>query len=197
MSRKNASQTPAADSSSAGATALTLRARGLLAGDVAGMLGVGVQTLHYYEREGLIPAPPRSESGYRLYTPELVERIAFVRKAQALGLPLSEIRDVLRLADSGDCPCGHVQRALADKLRDVDVRLRELQSFRDELAALVGRAPQLSARGSRAKVCAIVEEASPPTVPEIGAAAVLTRRRRGRPSSGLGTEGAGVWSSQE
>lgn len=151
--------------------------RAMLAGDVARSLGIGVQTLHFYEREGLIAPPPRSQAGYRLYTAELVERVRFIRKAQALGLPLSEIHDVLRLADRGDCPCGHVQRALADKLREVDVRLRELRTFRDELATLVQRAPRLSARGSRAKVCAIVEEA--PSATAAGVVAVpLARRRR-------------------
>jgi DNA-binding transcriptional MerR regulator len=161
-------------------TNTTRRPGAMLAGDVAKSLGVGVQTLHYYEREGLIPPPPRSASGYRTYTPELVDRIGFVRKAQALGLPLAEIRDVLRLADGGGCPCGHVQRALADKLREVDARLRELQSFRDELARLVRRAPQLSARAAGAKVCAIVEDAPAPAAGEIAVAAPLARRRRGR-----------------
>lgn len=148
----------------------------LLAGEVAKSLGVGVQTLHFYEREGLIPSPPRSESGYRLYTPELVERVRFIRKAQALGLPLGEIRDVLRLADEGTSPCGRVQRALADKLAEVDRRLEELQSFRHDLAALVGRAEDLGVPGTvhrptrtgAAQVCAIVEDA--PALPASAAA---------------------------
>jgi len=137
----------------------------MLAGDVAKALGVGVQTLHYYEREGLIPPPPRSESGYRLYTPALVERVGFIRKAQALGLPLGEIRDVLALAEQGTSPCGRVQRALADKLAEVDRHLAELESFRRDLAALVTRAGDLAARAPHrdARVCAIVEDV--PTVP--------------------------------
>ena len=131
----------------------------MLAGDAAKALGIGVQTLHYYEREGLIPAPPRSEAGYRLYTPELVERVRFIRKAQALGLPLGEVREILRLAETGASPCGRVQCALEAKLREVDRRLRELRDFRRELAALVARSGELGARGNDAQVCAIVEEA--------------------------------------
>lgn len=150
----------------------------MLAGDVAKALGVGVQTLHYYEREGLIPRPERSKGGYRLYTPEMVERIGFIRKAQALGLPLSEIRDVLRLADEGACPCGHVQRTLADKLREVDARLRERKTFRDDLAVLVRRAPQLRRRKSRAKLCPIVEDATAPKSVEMPATPLLRRHRR-------------------
>lgn len=139
-----------------------LRSRGLLAGDVAKRLGIGVQTLHYYERERLIPSPARSGSGYRIYTPDIVERVAFIRKAQALGLPLGEVREVLQLVDEGACPCGHVQRALAEKLRDVDERLREMQSYRSELAALVERAPKLRQGGKPAQMCPIVEEGALP-----------------------------------
>lgn len=134
---------------------------GRRAGEVAKSLGIGVQTLHYYEREGLIPEPPRTDSGYRLYPAELVERVRFIRKAQALGLSLNEIREILHLAEQGTSPCGRVQNALAEKLREVDERLRELQSFRDDLATLVRQAPELSAHAAGAQLCAIVEEALP------------------------------------
>lgn len=133
--------------------------RGMLVGEAANALGVGVQTLHYYERERLIPAPERSASGYRLYPRELVERIGFIKKAQALGFPLGEIKEVLRLADQGTSPCGRVQAALAEKLREVDARLRNLRSFRGELAGLIRRASALQPPGSNAQVCAIVEKA--------------------------------------
>lgn len=159
-------------------THTTLRENAMLAGDVAKHLGIGVQTLHYYEREDLIPAPERSQSGYRLYSKELVDRITFVRKAQALGLPLAEIRDVLRLADKGACPCGHVQRALAQKLHEVDSRLRELESFRDDLASLVGQAPELSAGNPSARVCAIVEHAPASATAAMRVGTPLARRRR-------------------
>lgn len=155
-----------------------LRARGLLAGDVAKALGVGVQTLHYYEREGLIPPAPRSESGYRLYTPELVERLGFIRKAQALGLPLDEIREILRLAEQGTSPCGRVQTALAEKLAEVDRRLAELHGFRDELASLVTRSVELAVQGeAAAQICAIVEDAPAPTAGLDITVAPLARRR--------------------
>lgn len=138
-----------------------LRREGTLAGDVAKTLGIGVQTLHYYEREGLIPAPSRSDSGYRLYTPELIDRVRFIRKAQALGLPLDEVRDILRLTEEGASPCGRVQTALTEKLREVNERLQELQSFRDDLAALVEHAPALRDSSTSPHVCAIVEEGVP------------------------------------
>ncbi len=135
----------------------------LLAGGVARQLGVGVQTLHYYEREGLIPPPERSRGNYRMYSPALVERVRFIRKAQALGLPLNEIKDILRLAAEGTSPCGRVQTALAEKLAEVDERLRRLREFREELATLVADAPALSTHRGSGDLCAIVEEAMPLT----------------------------------
>lgn len=134
----------------------------LLAGEVAKQLGIGVQTLHFYEREGLIPPPDRSNSGYRLYTPELVGRVGFIKKAQALGLTLVEIKAILQLAEQGACPCGHVQAALAEKLTEVDRRLRELRTFRRELAALIERSAELTMRDEEAGICSIVERAPVP-----------------------------------
>lgn len=148
-------------SSATEVTSSPLRSRARLAGEVARELGIGVQTLHYYEREELIPSPGRSESGYRLYTPAHVQRVAFIRKAQALGLPLEEIRHVLALADEGSSPCGRVERALTHQLAEVDKRLAELRSFRADLARLVTRAREPGGKGS-ANVCAIVEGAGRP-----------------------------------
>lgn len=130
----------------------------LRAGQAAAELGVGVQTLHYYEREGLVPAPPRSESGYRLYPPELMDRLRFIRQAQALGLSLSEIRETLDLVAIGESPCGRVQAALADRLAEVDRRLQQLTAFRDDLADLIARAPRLQ-NSVGGGLCGIVEGA--------------------------------------
>ena len=139
----------------------TPRGPAMLAGDVAKQLGIGVQTLHYYEREGLIPPPPRSRSGYRLFTPELVDRVRFIRKAQAIGLPLAEVKDILRLTEEGSSPCARVQAALTEKLREVNEKLRELESFRDELGSLIERAPALREGDRSPHVCAIVEQSPP------------------------------------
>ncbi len=136
-------------------------ARRMLAGQAAKELGVGVQTLHFYEEQGMIPRPPRTESGYRLYTPEIIERVRFIRKAQALGFSLDEIKEILGLAKRGASPCGTVQRALAEKLREVDRRLEDLRGFRAELAALIEQSAELSKHEAGTQVCSIVEEAPP------------------------------------
>lgn len=133
----------------------------LRSGQAAAELGVGVQTLHYYEREGLIPAPPRSGAGYRLFPPDLMERLRFIRRAQALGLSLAEIRETLDLAAIGESPCGRVQTALAERLAEVDRRLEQLTSFRHQLAELIRNAPKLRESAGQSAVCAIVEGAAP------------------------------------
>lgn len=149
----------------------------LRAGQAATELGVGVQTLHYYEREGLISPPPRSKAGYRLYPPELLERLRFIRRAQALGLSLAEIKQTLKLAAIGKSPCGRVQNALAERLREVDRRLEELTAFRSQLAVLVEKAPRLSKDAPRGTVCAIVEGSGPTQRSEL---VNVPLRRRGR-----------------
>ena len=166
--------------------------KGMLAGEVAKDVGVGVQTLHYYEREGLIPPPRRAQNGYRVYDEPLVDRVRFVRKAQSLGLSLGDVKEIFELADRGTCPCGHVHSALTARLKEVDDRLKELRGFRSELAGLVRRARAVGAESTRSRsvtrygtetICEIVESAS--TTEPSGARIPLrltrrsTRARRG------------------
>ena len=133
----------------------------LLVGEVARAVGVGVQTLHFYEREGLIAPSSRTSAGYRQYDAPVIDRVRFIRKAQGLGLPLDEIKHVLTLAAGGTSPCGRVQAALAETLADVDRRLVELQSFRDELARLTVSGLPSTTRDDAVQICAIVERDAP------------------------------------
>ena len=151
----------------------------LRAGQAAAELGVGIQTLHYYEREGLIPSPPRSAAGYRLFPPNLMERLHFIRRARALGLSLTEIKEMLNLAAIGESPCGRVQTALAERLAEVDRRLEQLEVFRDQLAELVENAPELREDTSRGSICAIVERASPVSSNELVSAPLRRHRSSG------------------
>ena len=77
-------------------------------GTVAKKTGVGVQTLHYYERINLLPKPARSESNYRLYSSDVVRRVTFIKKAQAIGFTLAEIKEILALKGHGRAPCHKV-----------------------------------------------------------------------------------------
>lgn len=82
---------------------------GLPVGQIAGRAQVDAWTVRFYEKEGLLPKAKRSLSGYRLYEPEIAERILFIKKAQHLGLKLDEIKEILELSDRSRCPCGHVR----------------------------------------------------------------------------------------
>ena len=103
-------------------------------GEVARRAGVGVQTLHFYERAGLLPKPKRSEANYRLYSPELVRRVQFIKKAQTFGFTLDEIRDILDLKDHGKAPCRRVAEIAGERLREIEAELAKWRGFRRALA---------------------------------------------------------------
>ena len=109
----------------------------LKVGAVAKAAGVGVQTLHYYERLGLLPKPSRSATNYRLYSPETVRRVRFIKKAQAIGLTLEETKQILDLKDHGRAPCHRVVELGQKHLQEIEARLRHLRAFRRLLARSV------------------------------------------------------------
>lgn len=124
-------------------------------GELARSAGVSADTLRYYERLGLLPRAQRSHGGYRLFDRSAADRIAFIRKAQVLGLTLEEVREVLRIAADGTAPCEHVRTALSRRLREVDTHLEELQSLRRTLARALARSRALPVAASC--VCGIIE----------------------------------------
>ena len=99
----------------------------LKVGAVAKAAGVGVQTLHYYERLGMFPKPDRSAANYRLYSPEAVRRVRFIKKAQALGLTLEETKQILDLKDHGREPCRKVAELGGKHLQEIDAHLMRLR----------------------------------------------------------------------
>ena len=102
-------------------------------GAVAKKIGVSVDAVRFYERNGLLPRPPRTEGGYRRYAENDLETLAFVRRAQGLGFKLSEIRGLLRLRGNRLQPCAPVKRRLQEKLADVRRRLNDLHKLEHEL----------------------------------------------------------------
>ena len=110
-------------------------------GTLAQRADVGIDTIRYYEREGMIPAPQRTESGYRDYRDSDVTRLRFVRRAKLLGFTLQEIRELMDLtATASDDMAGLNNRAQA-KLDDVNIRIDELVRVRDALQQLVEACP--------------------------------------------------------
>lgn len=102
-------------------------------GDLAEKGSVTVQTVRFYERQGLLPNPPRKDSGYRVYGEADLRRLLFIRHAKALGFSLQEIREILRMRQRGECPCGSVLAIAERHLKNIERQLRQLSTFRDEL----------------------------------------------------------------
>jgi DNA-binding transcriptional MerR regulator len=112
-------------------------------GALADAAGVPTTTIRYYESVGLLPPPRRSSSGYRDYAAEVVDRLRFIRDAQASGLTLAEIQSVLELKDSGRRSCEHTAALVERHLNELDEQIARLQEARVELARLAGRARAL------------------------------------------------------
>ena len=104
-------------------------------GEVAKRAGVSAHTIRYYEAERLIGRPARSAAGYRVYSPRVIDELAFVRRAQGLGLSLTETREILSLGRSGKSPCERVATICEMRLADIERRMDELRTFRDNLRA--------------------------------------------------------------
>jgi DNA-binding transcriptional MerR regulator len=104
--------------------------------ELAGRAGVSSDTVRYYEKEGLLPEPGRTESGYRQYDDGVVERLHFIRGAQTLGLKLDDIKELLSIRDRGSCPCGHTQQLLEQRVTEIDEEIRQLRTLKRELQSM-------------------------------------------------------------
>src|SRR5437667_4121339 len=107
-------------------------------GEVAARAGVNVETLRYYERRGLVPAPDREPSGHRRYDEETVRFLRAIKEAQAVGFTLSEIADYLRAARRSGSPSEALQVRMAAKIDEIDARIAGLRRMREQLARVVG-----------------------------------------------------------
>ncbi len=118
-------------------------------GTIARQANAPIKTIRYYEEVGLLPKPARTSAGYRLYDPGVVDRLQFIKKAQALGLSLTDIREILDLADRGQCPCGHVQRVLQSRLGELRRKIVDLRLIERRIATAVrsGCPPHFRPRG--------------------------------------------------
>lgn len=110
-------------------------------GELAQRAEVNIDTVRYYERQGLLPVPQRLRSGYRQYEQDDVARLRFVRRAKALGFTLTEIRDLLELSSHREQDMAGMKTAAIRKLSDVEEKLAELTRIRDGLKTLVASCP--------------------------------------------------------
>lgn len=105
-------------------------------GQLAKLTGVNVQTIRFYEREGLLAPPERQENGYRIYTQWHIERLAFVRRCRMLNLSLAEIGELQGYLDEPHQPCTAVNSMLDDRISHVRAQISSLQALEKQLAAL-------------------------------------------------------------
>ena len=103
-------------------------------GQVAKLAGVGVETIRFYEREGLLKKPKRKQSGYRLFGPEVVDRIRFIKSVKDLGFSLKEIRELLFLRADSKGSAKEVKRRIDLKIVQIDRRIQDLKRVRSALA---------------------------------------------------------------
>lgn len=119
--------------------------RTLTIGQLASTAKVNVQTVRYYERRGLIPDPPRRESGYREYPQDAAARIEFIKRAQMLGSSLAEISELLAMRAGSDATCADVKKRAEAKVTDIEEKMRDLDRIKSALMELIaacqGRGP--------------------------------------------------------
>lgn len=105
-------------------------------GELARAASTPVETIRYYEREGLLPEAPRTHGNYRVYGDDQVDRLAFIRHCRSLDMTLDEIRVLLRFKDAPDEDCGTVNRLLDEHMGHVEARIRELRDLQKQLRSL-------------------------------------------------------------
>ncbi len=127
-------------------------------GEVAELTGTSTKTIRFYEDSGLVPPPERTPSGHRVYGPETADRLRFIRRCQAAGMTLQEVRQILTVHDRGESPCGHVSRVLSERLDHVRAQIAELVTLETHLQTLLTHAAQGQPTDhDNASVCWILE----------------------------------------
>ena len=149
---------------------------GLLIGELARSAGVGVETIRFYERRGLLEAPPRGASGYRRFPPAAAARLRFIHQAQQLGFSLREVADLLSLQVAAGATCAEVRERARAKLVEVRARQRSLARIGRALERLIERCRGDVPAGQCAILAALAEDDAPRRRPGGG----VVRRPRGR-----------------
>lgn len=128
-------------------------------GQLAKRLDLNPRTIRFYEQSGVLPEPERSEGGYRIYAAEDEARLRFIKAAQRLGLKLGEIKEVLAFRDRDERPCRHVAELIGVRLAEVDQRMRDLRTLKQELSSLSRRITEEGAAPARGQFCHFIETA--------------------------------------
>lgn len=125
-------------------------------GEVSRLSGIGVETLRFYEKSGLLKRPARTGSGYRMYDGEALERLAFIKRAQVLGFSLNEIKQVIAEKDAGQSPCAAVREVVRRRLHELDERMAQMRLYRRELAAALAEWDE-AGDAREGHICGLIE----------------------------------------
>mgnify|MGYP005842035891 CR=1 FL=1 len=136
-------------------------------GEFAAAAGVRAKTVRFYEEMGLLRPKGRTPSGYRVYLPEQVERLRFIRAARSLGFSLQEIREVLAIWDRGRPPCESVLQGIATRIQSIDQQIDNLRALKRQLEDLYAAARSIPAQGPessqtrQACICEVIADMAP------------------------------------
>lgn len=115
------------------------RAEILTRGELAGRTDCNIETIRYYEQVGLMPPPPRSQGGHRLYGQDLIKRLTFIRRSRDLGFTIAEIRGLLRLVDGRKYTCAEVEELASDHVREIRRKIADLKKLKTVLETMASQ----------------------------------------------------------
>ncbi|WP_275096671.1 heavy metal-responsive transcriptional regulator [Sedimenticola hydrogenitrophicus] len=136
----------------------------LTIGKLARQVDLGVETLRYYERRGLIEPQSRTDSGYRLYSEDARERLQFIRRAQVLGFSLDEVAELLSLSDRPEQSAAEVKRLTRAKIADIETRILDLERMKSALSALEEQCPGHAGTTAECPILSALNQQAPEPV---------------------------------
>ncbi|MGV0107876.1 Heavy metal-responsive transcriptional regulator [Nostoc sp. DSM 114160] len=138
---------------------LTQEKKLFLIGQVTDLTGIPIRTIRYYESLGLINSFRRTEGGFRQFSLDVLTRLAFIKRAQNLGLSLEEIGNILQVYDRGQTPCGEIKEKLEDKVLQIDRQIDQLLTLRSEINGLLSGWKNTSDHHEKT-ICPIIQNTS-------------------------------------
>lgn len=129
----------------------------LLIGQVTALSGVPIRTIRYYESLGLLKSCGRTEGGFRQFSVDVLTRLAFIKRAQSLGLSLQDIGEILAVYDGGQPACDRIQQKLENKILEIDTQVEQLLTLRGELRQLLSGWQSVATKPED-KICPIIQQ---------------------------------------
>ncbi len=124
-------------------------------GKLSSITNVNIETIRYYEKKNILPSPPRTQSGYRIYSQEHVQRLIFIRKSRELGFSINEIRTLLNMIDGNNLTCAQVKKITLRHIDEIHRKIKDLQKFAHDLEIIASKC-----KGDNTPDCSIIDALS-------------------------------------